>query len=236
MIAKYLLAALLAGLVGGLLVSAAQMVRVVPLIIAAEHYEGAPAHSHADPGETAPLTADTQPVVAHEVDGRLFGANRVTSTVMANLLTGCGFGLLLAGAVLLTGQSLTLAKGAFWGIAGWLIFQFLPGLGMPPELPGIPAANLEQRQIWWFATVIASSIGLYALILRSEIGIKISGIVVLAIPHIVGAPKPSLVSSEVPAVLAADYVVAALATGLFFWLVLGSSLGLLFGKFARDGE
>ncbi len=236
MIAKYLLAALLAGLVAALLVTGAQLVKVVPLIIAAEHYESAPDHSHAESGEAASPATHSHPVVTDDESGRLFGVNRITGTFMANVMTGCGFGLLLAAAVLLTDQRLTLMKGALWGIAGWLAFQFLPGLGMPPELPGMPAANLEDRQIWWFATVIVSSIGLYSLLLRREILAKILGLTLLAIPHVIGAPKPPLGGSNVPAMLAADYVIAALATGLFFWLVLGSTLGLLFDKFARSSE
>jgi adenosylcobinamide kinase/adenosylcobinamide-phosphate guanylyltransferase len=48
----------------------------------------------------------------------------------------------------------------FWGLAGFAVFTLAPGLGLPPELPAMPAADLLARQVWWIGTAAATAIGL----------------------------------------------------------------------------
>ncbi|MBL0373158.1 CbtA family protein [Rhizobium sp. KVB221] len=240
MVVKYLLAALVAGLISGGLVTVAQQARVVPLILEAEKYENAPAEVHE---HTSGLNISfATKAMAHETSaeagaedegGMLFGVNRLTGTIMANVVTGCGFALILLAASLFTGTAVTVANGALWGAAAWLAFQLLPSVGLPPELPGFPAAELFDRQVWWFGTVIATAIGLYLMVLRPEIWAKIGGLVLMLVPHAIGAPQPADITSNVPAVLAAEYAVAALATGLFFWVALGLLLGTFNARFAK---
>jgi len=259
MIVRYLLAALVAGLFSGVLMTAAQEARLVPLILHAEEFEG---------GDEAPATEGTTPTTdgaaqtqeqsslgavildvasylspvsvayahegdAHEEGGIMFGMSRFTGTLLANLVTGSGFALLLAGFSLVTGNPITVANGALWGSAGWLAVHLLPSIGLPPELPGFPAADLGDRQTWWIATVVISAAGLYLLFLKQGIVAKIAGIVLIAAPQVYGAPQPSDISSNVPAVLGAEFAVAALATTLFFWIVLGLSLGFANEKIAK---
>ncbi|UDF29090.1 UNVERIFIED_ORG: CbtA family protein [Roseateles sp. XES5] len=258
MIVRYLLAALVAGLFSGVLMTAAQEARVVPLILHAEEFEGeaAPAGEGTTPAtdgaaqtqEHSSLGAAILNVAAylspvsvayahegenHEEGGIMFGMNRFSGTLMANLVTGAGFALLLAGFSLVSGHPITVANGALWGAAGWLAVHMLPAIGLPPELPGFPAADLTQRQIWWVATVALSAGGLYLLVLKPNIVAKIAGIVLIAAPQVYGAPQPSDISSNVPAVLGAEFAVAALATTLFFWIVLGLSLGFANEKIAK---
>ncbi|MGD9476440.1 CbtA family protein [Shinella sp. G-2] len=258
MIVRYLLAALVAGLFSGVLMTAAQEARVVPLILHAEEFEGeaAPAGEGTTPAtddaaqtqEHSSLGAAILNVAAylspvsvayahegenHEEGGIMFGMSRFSGTLMANLVTGAGFALLLAGFSLVSGHPITVANGALWGAAGWLAVHMLPAIGLPPELPGFPAADLTQRQIWWVATVALSAGGLYLLVLKPNIVAKIAGIVLIAAPQVYGAPQPSDISSNVPAVLGAEFAVAALATTLFFWIVLGLSLGFANEKIAK---
>ena len=75
------------------------------------------------------------------------------------------------------------------------------------------------------ATVVLSSVGLYFLVLRQEIWAKALGVAILAASHIYGAPQPTDIASDVPALLGAEFAVAALATTAFFWVVLGLLLG-----------
>jgi len=260
MIVRYLLAALVAGLFSGALMTAAQEARVVPLILHAEEFEGGE--------ETAPATDGTTPTTggaattqehssfgavlldvasylspvsvayahegeAHEEGGIMFGMSRFSGTLLANLVTGTGFALLLAGFSLVSGHPITVANGALWGAAGWLAVHMLPAIGLPPELPGFPAADLTQRQIWWVATVLLSAGGLYLLFLKPGLVAKVAGIVLIAAPQVYGAPQPSDISSNVPAVLGAEFAVAALATTLFFWIVLGLALGFANEKVAK---
>lgn len=244
MIIRFLLVAIAAGLLSGVLMTGAQELKVTPLIVHAEQYENGPVGDHHGAIRTAPalkMLADLfSPVTeahahgdAEEAGGILFGLDRFGGTLMANLVTGAGFGLLLFAASLLTGVAITLKNGVLWGAAGWLAFQFLPAIGLPPELPGFPAADLYDRQAWWMVTVVLSTMGLYLLVLRPEIWAKVLGIVVIAAPHIYGAPQPTDIASDVPALLGAEFAVAALATTAFFWVALGLLLG---GAMDRTGH
>lgn len=262
MIVKYLLAALVAGLFTGAVTTAAQEYRVVPLILHAEEFEGGdqpaadpatqtPAtetHDHSSLGTgvkafpglsaIASLFNPVTPAYAHETGeeegGIMFGMSRFSGTLIANLVTGTGFALLLAGVSLVSGHAVTVANGAIWGAAGWLAVHMLPAVGLPPELPGFPAAELGDRQVWWIASVLLSALGLYLVILRPETLAKVAGLVLIAAPLAWGAPQPADITSAVPAVLAAEFAVAALATALFSWIVLGLVLGFLNEKFTRS--
>ncbi len=234
MTVKFLLAALVAGILAGVAMSAAQTVKVVPLILHAEKYENAPAHDHDVSGKDAiagghnhdqAASDDHAGMTAGEPGGgedgeRLFGIDRFGGTLLANIVTGAGFALVLAAIMLISGKTITVANAFAWGLCGWFAVQFLPAMGLAPELPGMPAADLEARQYWWVGTVIASAAGLWAVAYLVPWALRLGGLVLLAIPHIIGAPQPADIASDVPATLASEYAVAALATTLFFWLVL----------------
>ena len=255
MIVKTLLAALVAGLIAGVFMTAAQELRVVPLILHAEEYEvkepaaeppaGTEGQQHSSLnhspviGEILSALSPVTPAYAHEGEheeegGIMFGMSRFSGTLIANLVAGAGFGLLLAGASLVFNYPITLRNGALWGACGWLAVHLLPAIGLPPELPGFPAADLHDRQIWWIATIVFSVAGLYLIVLRGEILAKIIGLVLIAAPHAYGAPQPSDISSPVPAVLGAEFAVAALATTLAFWIVLGVISGYLNDRFLKS--
>ena len=220
-------AAVLAGLAAGLAMSALQQWKVTPLIVEAElyeaaapaaehtHAEGTPAHEH-DPEAWAPQD----------------GAERIFYTVLANVLGCIGFALLLAAASVLSGLPITAANGVIWGIGGFVAFQLAPAMGLPPELPGMPAADLGARQLWWWGTALAAGAGLLALArLRNWLGIGIAALLLLA-PHVLGAPQPAGEdTSVVPAHLATAFAAAALATGALFWLTVGPLLGWLSERF-----
>ena len=258
MIVKTLLAALVAGLIAGVFSTVAQNARVVPLILHAEEYEGKepaatpPAgtsteeeHQHSSQHSPSPLGeflsafSPITPAFAHEGEhaeegGIMFGMSRFSGSLLANLVTGAGFSLLLTGVSLVIGYPITMRNGALWGACGWLAVHMLPAIGLPPELPGFPAADLNDRQIWWIATVVLSGLGLYLVILRQEIAAKLIGLVVIAAPHVYGAPQPADISSAVPAVLGAEFAVAALATALASWLLLGVVSGYLNDRFLKS--
>ena len=63
-------------------------------------------------------------------------------TAAANLVTAIGFGLLLVAASEFAGGITGWRQGLVWGLAGFAIFTLAPGLGLPPELPAMPAAEL----------------------------------------------------------------------------------------------
>lgn len=245
MIVRYLLAALVAGLIAGALQTAVQHAKVVPLILEAEKYEdGALVHDHTTglqlsivtKAEAQQSTSDSTtaaPAAAEEEGGMLFGVSRTVGTLMGNLVTGAGFALILMAVVLFTGRPVTLANGALWGSAAWLTFHLLPAVGLPPELPGFPAAELFDRQVWWVGTVIATAVALYLIVLRKEPVAKAAGVVLMLVPHVIGAPQPVDIASNVPAILAAEFAVATLSAGLLFWIVLGLVMGAINDRWVK---
>lgn len=239
MIVRFILAALVAGLIAGALQTVVQQAKVVPLILEAEKYEaGTPVHEHqtglrfsivnrAEAQQATTETPATAPAAAEDESGMLFGVGRTAGTLMANLVAGAGFALLLMAAVIVTGRSIALADGALWGAAAWLTFHLMPSVGLPPELPGFPAADLIDRQVWWTGTVIATAAALYLIVLRKEPVAKALGVVLMLVPHVIGAPQPADITSNVPAILAAEFAVATLSAGLLFWIVLGLVMGAI---------
>ncbi|MBR7651244.1 CbtA family protein [Brucella oryzae] len=233
MLIRYLLATLAAGLLAGLLITPTMYLKTVPLILQAETYEDTGGgHSHgeaeATPHEHGATAADA------EVEGAELPFGRLGNTILANLVAGAGFALLLGGVALLLGRRITAQNGIYWGVAGFFAVAFLPALGLSPELPAMPAADLAERQLWWIATVVLSGLGLYLIVLRQEIWAKILGLVLIMAPHLYGAPHPEDISSPIPALLASQYAVASLATNLFMWAVIGLALGWFIQHYASS--
>ena len=226
---RILFAAVLAGLAAGLGMSALHQWKVVPLIHIAESYEAsAPAHEHAD----AATAADGQ---VHDAAAwaPADGFERTAYTLLANVLASIGFALLLGALSVLWGIEITARNGVLWGLGGFLAFQLAPAVGLPPELPGMAAAELGARQLWWWGTALSTGAGLLAVAkFRNSIGIAVAALLLLG-PQIVGAPQLAAEhGSAVPAELASAYAAAALAGGAAFWLVMGPLLGWINQRFA----
>ena len=134
MLRRIFLTALIAGTMAGLFAAGLQHLKLIPLIAAAEVYEAAGAqasHQHgAAPAHDA-ATVEWEPAA---------GIERAGYTIMADLLAGIGFALLLAGAVALArlrGYAIDARSGLLWGAAGFAVFALAPTSGLPPELPGM---------------------------------------------------------------------------------------------------
>lgn len=236
MLTRYLLATLAAGLLAGLLVTPAMYLKAVPLIIQAETYEDASGgHSHGEAEAAVPHDHGTPDASeGEEEEGAELPFGRLGNTLLANLVAGAGFALLLGGVALLLGQRITPQNGILWGMAGFFSVAFLPALGLSPELPAMPAADLAQRQLWWISTVVLSSVGIYLLVLRGEIISKVLGLVLIIAPHLYGAPHPEDIASPIPSLLASQYAVVSLATNLFMWAVIGLALGWFIQVYAKS--
>ncbi|MDB5589125.1 MAG: CbtA [Devosia sp.] len=223
-------AAVLAGLAAGLVMSALQQWKVAPLILAAEVYENAepaPAHEHA----AASTDATTAPVAAeaHEHDEDAWapqdGIERTAYTVLADVLGCLGFALVLVAASVIFKIEITVANGVVWGLCGWIVFHLAPAFGLPPELPGMPAADLAARQTWWWGTAIATAAAfLLVAKWRNSAAIAIAAALIL-IPHIIGAPPQPEEASAVPAHLATSFAASALTVSAVFWLLVGPLIG-----------
>jgi cobalt transporter subunit CbtA len=221
---QIIFAAALAGLLGGLLITAMQYVSVVPLILEAETFETAAAHDHGA-GDAAAHDA------AEEAWAPADGLERALYTLAANILMGIGFALLLAAGFALTGQD-GWRTGLYWGLAGFAAFMLAPAIGLPPEVPGAESAPLVERQLWWLGTIAATAGGLALMLLTRSWQWIAAGAALIALPHVIGAPQPAHHGGLAPDSLAREFVVAVLVTGFLFWLALGALSGFFYKRFA----
>ncbi len=206
---RTLLVGLLAGLAAGVALTLAYLIGLQPLILAAEVYE--------DPAQSAPFV-------------------RIVETILFNILTGAGYGLVLSAVLTLRGQVAGWREGLLWGAAGFAAFALAPALGLPPELPGMQAAALESRQIWWLLTVAATALGLAQLVFSAQPALKLAGAALIVVPHFVGAPLAPPPPGVVPPELAARFAVFSLAGSALFWAVLGGCCGYLHNRFSGTGK
>ena len=163
-----------AGLVAGVLLAAMQSFATVPLVLQAETFEtGGGGHDHSHDGAAAHehATADGDAAAAnghhHDEDAwaPADGFERFAFNVLANVVTGFGFALVLAAVSELAGGIRGWRQGLIWGFAGFAVFTLAPGLGLPsrdaagdpigvvrrPEPPPLcgraPGTALKSRQI-----------------------------------------------------------------------------------------
>ena len=160
------------------------------------------------------------------------GLERIAWTAVSNVATAIGFALLL-GAVFAWRGGATWRQGLLWGAAGFVVFFANPAIGIPPEIPGAFAAELPNRQLWWTFAVVCSGIGVGLLLLAPKMAAKGAGAVLLAVPHLAGAPHPEVAGGLAPQALADRFVVATSVTNGVFWLILGLSVAVAFRRFVR---
>ncbi|MDG4880076.1 CbtA family protein [Mesorhizobium sp. WSM4884] len=243
--------AAIAGLVAGIALACMQAYATVPLILKAEVYEkagGGHHHDHAAASTSnnamssaapadnamssaAPAPAEATAPAEDEGWAPADGFERFAFNVVANIVTGIGFALILVAVSEFAGGIGNWRQGIFWGLAGFAVFTLAPGLGLPPELPAMPAAELLPRQIWWISTVAATAAGLGLIAFRKSLPLAILGVALIVAPHIVGAPQPESFETAIPEGLHHQFVVAVTLTDLVFWLVLGAVVGVVRGRF-----
>ena len=213
--------AVAAGLIAGIAMTVLQARFTVPLILAAETYENAAPAAHDHDAATPAHTHEPEAWAPAD------GFQRMAFTVAANVVTAVGFALLLVAASDFAGGIAGWRSGLLWGLAGFAVFTLAPGLGLPPELPAMPAAELLPRQVWWFGTVAATAAGLALIFLGKSPALAALGVALLVLPHLVGAPQPASLESPVPEGLHHRFVVAVTVTNLVFWALLGTLAGVL---------
>lgn len=219
------------GLLAALLLTLLQSLWVAPLILQAETFEKAPSATEVTHEHTAGAPAHTHDAEAWEPQD---GWQRVLSTTGGNLVVAVGFALMLAGLYTLRAPTRT-AQGLLWGLAGYATFVLAPTLGLPPELPGTAAADLAQRQIWWVGTAASTAAAIALLVFGRNGWLKVLGVAILVVPHVIGAPQPEVHSMLAPPALEAQFKIASQLTNVAFWLALGLISAWLFRRH-RDGS
>ncbi len=75
--------------------------------------------------------------------------------------------------------------------SGWLSLHFWPFLGLHAEVPGMQAAGVHARQVWWVLTVICCLLACATLAVGKRTWKFAVAPALLVIPFIVGAPQHS---------------------------------------------
>jgi cobalt transporter subunit CbtA len=228
---RLVFAAACAGLLTGLLVTVMHQVGTVPVILRAEVYERA-----ADAGHAAQPPGVAHDYAAHDHKDHAWeprdGLERTAYTALADILAAIGYGLLLAAAFALRGKEVTWRVGLWWGLAGFAAFTLAPGLGLPPEVPGMEAAPLLSRQVWWVATAALTGSGLALLAYGKQWAWSAIALLLIALPHLWGAPQPTEPGSAAPQALAHEFVVAVTVVSFLTWAALGSSTAYFYQRFS----
>jgi cobalt transporter subunit CbtA len=239
MFRRIFITALLAGFLGGLGISVVQEFTTTPIILHAEEFETKAA---ADRQKQSLLELTRSPlfILAYSKDAPAAaedekwspadGLERTLITTLANILSGIGFALILVACIALSGRPVNGRSGVIWGTAGFTVISLAPALGLPPEVPGLMAAELGARQGWWLLCVAATAAGLWMLVFRSGAAWIMAGIVLMVLPHLIGAPHPERIGGAVPPELAGHFVAASLVTAAIFWSTLGWLSGTIWQR------
>lgn len=226
MVQRLLTCALLAGAAAGLLAAILQLWFVQPVLLHAELYEqGTLTHFGA-----------AQAVSAHP-DLGVIDPVRDGLSVFFTVLTYTGFALLLVAAMSIAeqrGAAITARRGLVWGLAGFAILHLAPAFSLAPEVPGVAAADVTARQIWWFATVAASAGGAWLIAFARHWPAWAAAVVLILAPHMAGAPEPERFAGTVPPELAALFAARSLGVALAGWLALGLVAGHFWARDAAD--
>ena len=210
-----LTSAVFAGVAAGLIAALLQFVFVIPALLEGELFEtGARVHFGAN---GSPESERGSPGLGTEWA-------RHAMTVGFNVVTYVGFGFLLLAAMAfaeLRGLTkVTPKQGLIWGLAGFIAIQLAPAIGLPPELPGTPAAEIGPRQMWWLGTLVASALGLWVIAFGRGV-VALSGVILLLGPHLIGAPHLDAFWGVAPPELSAEFVTLSLGAAAAGWTCLG---------------
>ena len=224
MFKNLLTSAVFAGVAVGVIASVLQFWLVTPLLLEGELYEtGARIHfatdgsTQSDAGSPTPWNEPARHLMT-------MGFNMITFTAFA-LFIVAGYALSER-----AGHEVSPRSGLIWGLAGYIAVQLAPALGLPPELPGTIAADVEARQIWWLSTVVVTALGL-GLIAFGPWMAGVGGAILIAVPHIIGAPHLDTYFGVAPPELSAHFVAASLGTSAVLWSLLGLITATLWTKF-----
>lgn len=246
-------AGLAAALLVGSVQTGVQRWQAAPLILSAEVYEDQKAEAPTPPESlTAHVHAEgVAPEHEHEHGSAKEwepenGAERIGWTWVANVLHAFSMVLLVfavMGVWLYTrGAALASLPLAGWvAAAGWLSFHLWPSLGLHAEVPGMDAAPLHARQIWWVLTVGSAVLACAVLGFARGSWRWAVAAVLLALPFVVGAPHLHAdplagYSGEAHAALqqlGAQFIWATTWVALSFWVTMGLACSLAFERWLK---
>lgn len=210
---RILTSALFAGVAAGLIAALLQLSFVQPILLHAELYES---------GELVHFGGEA--ISAHpELPG--FDAVRDGMSILFTTLVYTGYAMILVALMSVAeqrGHEITARNGLLWGLAGFITFQLAPGVTLAPEVPGVAAADVGLRQIWWVGTVLASGIAMWLIAFGNGATAHVVAAALLLAPHVIGAPEPVTFTGPVPTEIGALFAARALGVGMAAWAILGT--------------
>lgn len=232
MLARVMSVGLLAGLLAGLVVALVQQVTTTPLILLAESYEkpgtpasGAPAAAH---GHGGGASEHTHGDAWKPGDG----LPRIFYTSVTTIATAVGVCFLLLAGMIIAGDPIDDRHSLAWAVAGFVASGLAPAAGLAPELPGSASGALAARQLWWIGTVAATALALWAFVRMERPLLRLGAVILLAAPHVIGAPHPHAFESRVPAEVAAQFAALSLVVQGLLWTCAGVAVGWLWPRLA----
>ena len=260
---RLIFSAMGAALLLGTLQTGVQRLQAVPIILAAEAYEGEKQEAPM-PAAVAPAMAQASGHVhgaeASAASGHVHGhghgdgaeewapedgAERNLWTWVANVMYAFSMVLL---ALVVMGVSLwrkpqwrsgSIAAGV--AAAGWLVFHLWPSLGLHAEIPGMDAARLGSRQGWWLLAASSAALACASMAFMKSHVRWLAALAWLAVPFVVGAPQIVAdplagFNGDAQAVLrdlGQQFIWATRWLALSFWICLAVVCGLIFQRWIR---
>lgn len=213
MFSRIIVSGLFSGALGGIIAGFLQWYFVQPVLLHSELYEaGILTHFVGTSNSAHPDLEYIQPI-------------RDGLSLIFSMLIYTGYALILIAAMLLREQksetNITFHQGIIWGVSGFFVVHLAPAISLPPEVPGVATAELQLRQIWWFATTLLTAGGLWIIAFTKKGSRFIIGAALILAPHIIGAPEPDIFTGPAPTEIGALFASRALGIGLISWAMLG---------------
>lgn len=218
---------LIGGVAGGIVVAAIQAAVTTPLILHAEIFEAAQAAA----GHAAHAGHGHGDAVAHHAGA----ANRHIMTAIMTVAVATGYAWMLLAAMTAKGKTITARSVVPWAFAGFVATGLAPAMGLAPELPGAASADLMARQAWWFGVVLATAVGIAVMAAETTLPRCLVGVGLIVAPHLVGAPRPEVFESRVPAEIAAAFAARSLVLHALIWIVPASVAGFAIARLEAAG-
>lgn len=223
MFRKLITSGLFAGLAAGAFAALMQLTFVIPLVMEGELYEFGE-RKHFAEGRIQSLA---------EVPDIWSEAGRHFTTFASNMVAYTGFALVLV--VLMSfaarrGHKITAKTGVVWGLAAFVAVNLAPSFGLPPELPGTANAELVLRQAWWMGTILCTGVALALMAFGRGVWVGVLAIVLLAAPHLYGAPHLDTYYGVAPPELSGLFVARSLGVSAAVWALMGWVAGALWAR------
>lgn len=214
MFSKILTSALIAGAAAGLIAAVLQYFFVQPVLL------------HAELFETGELVH--QGVSDAHFEMPAFEVQRNLLTAVFSMLIYAGYGLVMVALMSAAegqGAAINARTGIVWGLAGFIAVHLAPGFGLAPEVPGSSAADVADRQIWWYGTVAATMIGLWLIAFGKNAVLWAVAAALILAPHVIGAPHPDTMTGPAPTEIGGLFAARSFGVGIAAWAMLGCLAG-----------